>query len=322
MFLFLKIISFIFVLLLLLFGLDYIYYSGLLNNKNLKSSYVSHNSINAEVLVHGPCEPLWMVNPAILDSVAQINVYNLALSHSDFADNYLHLHLYLKNNIPPKIVLLYVTPESIDKRFNAFNTYRFIPFLNDDTVKETLKEMDPDFFKFAKIPFIRYTYFNKQITFQALQGLKHFISKKQKPYFENGFEPPAKIVWDNHLEDMQKQYPNGFEFRIDSLRMKYLKKTISLAQSKNIKIILYESPVLTESLAHLKNREYVIAQLQRLASETKVDLILFKNDQLSSSREYYISSLNLNEKGLRIFNDSLAKFLAKALNEKTDKKDY
>jgi hypothetical protein len=309
-------ISTLFVLLLLIvFGLDKLFYFGLLNNKNLKSSYVFQHSINSKVLIHGPCEPLWMVDPGILDSVAKINSYNLALSHSDFADNFLHLHLYLKKNIPPEILLLYVTPESIDKRFNAFNTYRFIPFLSDDTVKEVIKEMDSQFYNYSFIPFIRYAYFNKQITFQAMQGLKHFITKKEKPYFENGFEPPAKITWDNHLEDMQKQYPEGFEFKIDTLRIKYLKKIISLAKSKNIKTILYESPVLNESLEHLKNRNEIILQLQKIADESQTEFILFKNDYLSSSRKFYISSLNLNEKGLRIFNDSLAKFLDKEIKK-------
>jgi hypothetical protein len=310
-------ISVLFTLIIVsLFGLDRLFYFGLLNNKNLKSSYVFQQPINSEILIHGPCEPLWMVDPGILNSVSKINSYNLALSHSDFADNFLHLHLYLKKNTPPEILLLYLTPESIDKRFNAFNTYRFIPFLNDDTVKEVIKEMDPQFYNYSFIPFIRYAYFNKQITFQALQGLKHFATKKDKPYFENGFEPPAKIVWDNHLEDMQKQYPNGFEFKIDPLRIKYLKKIISLDKSKNIKTILYESPVLKESLEYLKNRDEIILNLQKLADESQTEFILFKNEYLSSSRDFYISSLNLNEKGLRIFNDSLAKFLDFELKKK------
>ena len=308
-----RIFLFVFTLTVILFLLDFLFTFGLLHNKNIKASYVSQQPINAEVLIHGPCEPLWMVDPKQLDSVSNINAYNLALSHSDFADNYLHLYLYLKHNIYPKIVLLYVTPESMDTRFNAFNTYRFVHFMNDDTVKQVVKEVDAGFYTYSTLPFIRYAYFNKQITFQVIQGLKHFVLKKQTPFFENGFEPPAKITWDNHLEDMQKQYPNGFEFKVDSLRLKYLKKIIQLAKSKKIKIILYESPVLAESLKHLKNREETILQIQKLAKETETDFILFKNEQLSSSREFYISSLNLNQKGLKIFNDTLANYLSAEL---------
>jgi ABC-type Zn uptake system ZnuABC Zn-binding protein ZnuA len=97
--------------------------------------------------------------------------------------------------------------------------------------------------------------------------------------------------------------------------LKYLKKIIQLAKSKKIKIILYESPVLAESLKHLKNREETILQIQKLAKETETDFVLFKNAQLSSSREYYISTLNLNQKGLKIFNDSLANYLAAELKK-------
>jgi hypothetical protein len=71
--------------------------------------------------------------------------------------------------------------------------------------------------------------------------------------------------------------------------------------------------VLAESLKHLKNREETILQIQKLAKETETDFILFKNEQLSSSREFYISSLNLNQKGLKIFNDTLANYLSAEL---------
>lgn len=286
-----------------------------MHNNNIKSSYISQKNINTDVLIHGPCEPLWMVDPEQLNSVSKIKAYNLALSHSDFADNYLHLYLYLKNNKAPRILLLYVTPESMDKRFNAFNTYRFVPFLADDTIKDVIKEMDNDYYPYSFVPFIKYAFFNKQITFQVIQGLKHYYNKKNKPFFENGFEPPAKITWDNHLEDMQKQYPNGFEFKIDTMRLKYLKKIIQLAKSKNIKTILYESPVLTESLSNLKNRNEVIAQIHKVANDMNIVFVEFKNELLSSSRKYYISSLNLNQKGLKIFNDSLAIFLKAELNK-------
>jgi len=310
-----RILLLAFSLTVILFLLDVLFTFGLLHNKNLKSSYVSQQKINADILIHGPCEPLWMVDPEQLSEVTNLKTYNLALSHSDFADNYLHLYLYLKNNKSPKILLLYVTPESMDKRFNAFNTYRFLPFLNDETLQEVVKDVDPEFYYYSKLPFIRFAYFNKQITFQTIQGLKHFFTKKEKPFFENGFEPPAKITWDNHLEDMQKQYPEGFEFKIDSIRMKYLKKIIHFAKSKKIKTILYESPVLTESLNYLKNREETILQIQQLANELQTNYVLFKNEHLSSSRKYYISSLNLNQKGLEIFNDSLANFLNKELKK-------
>jgi hypothetical protein len=292
-----------------LFVLDNFYSSSLRTNKNTKADYVSSTRIDAEVLIHGPCEPLWMVNPEQLDTLTGKKSYNLALSHSDFADNYLHLYLYLKNNKAPKLILLYVTPESMDKKFNTFNSYRFAQYLADDTVAKVVSECDVEYYKNTTVPYFAYAYYNKQITFNTLQGLKHKKDKRALPFFANGFEPPAKITWDNHLEDMQSQYPEGYEFKIDSLRVKYLMKTIKLAKQYGSEIILYESPVLTESLKNLKNREETITFIKKLAAKENVDYVLFKDEDLSSSRSNYISSLNLNAKGLLVFNDTLAQFI-------------
>lgn len=289
--------------------LDSFFYSNLRANKNTKADYVGTAKIDADVLIHGPCEPLWMVNPAQLDSLTGITSYNLALSHSDFADNYLHLYLYLKNNKAPKLILLYVTPESMDKNFNTFNSFRFAQFMSDDMVRGVVKECDANYYKVNRFPFMKYAYYNKYITFNMLQGAKHKTEIQRLPFFVNGFEPPAKITWDNHLEDMQSQYPNGYKFKIDSLRVKYLNKIIDLAKSHGSEMVLYESPVLKESLSSLSNREETLMFVKKIASKKNVQYVLFEDEKLSSSRENYISSLNLNSKGLVVFNDTLAHYI-------------
>ena len=79
----------------LLLGTSKLYDFCIEQNCNLKLSYVLKSPVNADILFHGPCEPLWMVNPHIIDSIVHLKSYNIALSHSDFADSYLHLYFYL-----------------------------------------------------------------------------------------------------------------------------------------------------------------------------------------------------------------------------------
>lgn len=308
-----KLIAKIILSLLILFGvlkgMEKLYAFGLLNNKNIKINYVSSNVVDADVLIHGPCEPLWMIDPALLDVQTKYKSYNLALSHSDFADNYLHLYLYLKKNKAPKYMFLYVTPESMDKKFNTFNTYRFAAHIEDSVVANVVKENDPAYFKWSKFPFMKYAYYNSNITFDVVQGFKHYYNNKSLPYYPTGFEPPAKIVWDNHLEDMQHQYPKGYKFIIDPLRSKYLKKTIDLAKSKGITVILYESPVLKESLSSVVNRDEVIMEIKKIAENAGVTYKQFDDLPLSNSRDFFISSLNLNTKGIKIFNDTLSNYI-------------
>jgi len=113
-------------------------------NMNIKLAYLAESEEEYETVILGPCEALWAVNPTYFDEIANTTSYNLSLTHSDFEDNLLHLHLYLEQKPAPKYLLYYVTPESMDTYWNTFNTYRFSNFLDDDFVAEVVAEKDPD----------------------------------------------------------------------------------------------------------------------------------------------------------------------------------
>jgi hypothetical protein len=294
---------------IILIILSAVYHFGLLNNNNLKASYVQKSAIDATILFHGPCEPLWMISPKRMDKITGLKSYNLALSHSDFADNYLHLYLYLKNNKAPQFLFLFVTPESMDKQYNTFNTYRFAPFIGDAVVDNVLKECDNDYYKWTTIPFMQYAYYSNNINFNVLQGLKHYYYNDTIPYNADGYEPPFVMKWDNHLEKLIHLYPNGYHFKWDNLREKYLRKTIELAKKYHINVYLYESPILKEALPHQPNRDVTIARIKKLASEYDVNYIQFNNMKIAESRAYFMSTLNTTIKGSEIFMDTLGSYI-------------
>jgi hypothetical protein len=265
--------------------------------------------------VLGPCEPLWMVDPEIITKKTKLTCYNLANSHSDFADNYLHLHLYLQNNKTPTYLLLFLTPESFDTNYNTFYSYRFSSFLKDTLVAGTVKECDKGFYAYASIPFIKYTYYNHQTFFNALQGWKHYLTKKALPYYPDGFEPPAKIAWDNHYENLKKKYPKGYVFSWDTLREKYLYKLLWLCKEKRIDVILYESPILQEIALNQPNRSDFLKQIHFIAKNMDFPFISFQNLPWAKERKNYISPMVTNLQGSRLFSDTLGGYLNSAIKK-------
>ena len=288
---------------------------GIKHNLNIKSSYVSVHKIDADVLVLGPCEPLWMVAPELITKKTGLSCYNLANSQSDFADNYLHLHLYLQKNKVPNYLLLFVTPESFDLNYNTFYSYRFSAFLNDTVVANTVKECDKDYYTWSKIPFMQFAYYSHQTFFNTLQGWKHYFTKKSQPYYSDGFEPPAKIVWDNHYENLKKKYPKGYSFTLDSLREKYLYKTLLYCKDNNIKVIMYESPILWETTQNQPNRADFIAQINNVAKNTHIPFISFQNLPMAGDRKNYISPMVTTLQGSFLFSDTLGGYLNSILKK-------
>ncbi len=290
-----------------LFVLQKVFDLGIKQNLNLKASYVASHEVNADLLVLGPCEPLWMVSSEVLTKKTGLSCYNLANSHSDFADNYLHLKLYLQNNSDPKILLLYVTPESFDTNYNTFHPYRFAPFLNDEEVSETVKDCSPAYYAWRYVPFLRYGYYSHETFFEALQGWKHWLSGKEKPYYPDGFEPPAKLVWDNHHENLKKLYPKGYSFSWSQNREKYFLKILELCKEKSIEVVLYESPILKEITDYQVNRALFLEKIQHLAGENTY--IKFDNIPWAGDRKYFISPMVSTLEGAYLFSDTLGGWL-------------
>lgn len=305
----LKLIISLLFLLLALSGMEKLYTFGLLHNKNSKAAYVSSGTLSEDLLFHGPCEPLWMIDPDVVDTITGLHSYNLALSHSDFADNYLHLYLYLKHQAAPRYLFLYVTPESMDEQFNTFNTYRFAAFLGDAVVDSVVSECDPGYYRWSSWPFMRYAYYNRQINFSVLQGWKHWLSGRNVPYYPSGYEPPKQVKWDNHLEAFNALYPKGYRFQWSNRREKYLRKLIVLAKKHGVSVYLYESPVLKEALQYQPNRVETIERIQQLAKEEGVEYVQFTDLKMAESRDCFMSTLNTNLKGSAIVNDTLAHFI-------------
>ncbi len=288
---------------------------GLKHNLNIKSSYVAAHKVNADLLVLGPCEPLWMVSPEILTKKTNLSCYNLANSHSDFADNYLHLHLYLKNNTTPKYLLLFVTPESFDLNYNTFYSYRFASFLNDTVIENTIKTCDAKYYPWKNYPFMKYAYYSHQTFFSALQGWKHYFTKKALPYYMDGFEPPAKIVWDNHYDNLKKKYPKGYYFTLDTLRETYLYKILGFCKEKNIKVILYESPILKETRINQPNRADFLSLINTIAKNAEVPFVSFQDLSLAEGRKNFVSPMVTTLQGSYLFSDTLGGYLNHTINQ-------
>ncbi len=254
-----------------------------------------------------------MVDPLVLDSALHLASYNLAVNQSGYADNFLHLYLYLKYNRAPKVLLLYVSPEAMEEANDIFAAYRFIPFIGDSVVDGVIKERDPGYARWIEIPFMRYSYYNTFVTFNAVQGARYFIQARKYPFHLNGYEP-NNAPWDSTLEYFASKHPEGKEILWSSGAEKYLIKIIMLAQQKNISVMLYNSPVLNEYKLYRLKREDIAAKINSLSVEYHAEYLNFDTMKIADNRRYFSSPLLTNTEGARIFSNVLAAVLRDKIN--------
>jgi hypothetical protein len=318
--------------LLLLVALEKVWDFLIKENKNIKLSYAVQGGLENELLIHGPCEPLFTISPKYLDSLTGFKSYNYALRHTDFADNYLHLYLYLKHNKAPKQMYLYVTPESFDARFNAFHTFRFAAWLEDSLVNDVVEVMDPDYHKYSWIPFLKYAYYNTYKTFDALQGFKHWLSSGKDPYFADGHVPHGSTDYtvepelepehekSGYIAPTTLSYANGNEvaqlkdggtyyeiydsvqtFVWDEKREKYLRMIITLAQTHGVEVVLYESTPYLGSIISQPNRQEFIEKTHAISKQYDIEYLLFDTLEVGAHKSNFVCPLILGEDAGKVF---------------------
>ncbi len=315
-----------------LFCFDKLFSFLIQENRNIKLSNVMKGNLDYDILFHGPCEPLFTVDASKIDSLIQIKSYNYALRHTDFADNYLHLYLYLKANKAPKQIYLYVTPESFDARFNSFHTYRFAPYLKDSIVSEVVKDMDPDYFEKSRFPFMRFAYYNSYKTFNAVQGFKHYLQDKSGAYFKDGhiahpdnefhkkpdgYIAPKHLIFSGNLNVTEltdssiyyELYKKRQLFSWDPKRASYLTKIFTLCGKHEIKLILYESPAYWPSIADQPNRNQFLQRTDSIAKKHNSEYLILNDNDIIHDKKNFVCPLILSVKGtqpfLQMFSDSI-----------------
>ncbi len=295
-------------LVLLLWGMEKGYDFFMKRNVNLKSSFVSNHRIDAKVLFLGPCQTLWMMEPDTFQKYTGLKAYNLATVHANFAESKVMLWLYLRVNKAPQYLFLYVSGESVDGSFTVFNTYNFPQFMDEPWIRDVIKEQDPAFYRYSFIPFMKYAYYNEFVNFNLVQGVKHTLAGKEIPYFANGYVHPHDVVWDGRLERFKAENPQGRTFKWKPEEIKNLKDLVNMAKKNNIRLVLYESPMLNEVKPFLANRDEIKNKISSFAEENFVDYWVFDTMKISNSRTCFFSILNTNDKGSAIFNKVFAEY--------------
>lgn len=286
-------------------------------NPELKACHVTQTPVNAEILVHGSCEPEYMIDPDVIDSVTSLKTYNLASDHSDFADNFLDFYLYLKKQKDPRYLFLYVSPPAFDKNVsNIFQTFKYVSFMDDPVVYYTVKENDPYFTTVSNIPFVRFSYYSHFTMSKIAWGAGSFmLNSHSEPKHPNGFRPPIPRA-NNPLNEFWSLMPEGGKYTWFDIREKYLRKIIELAQKHHIIVTLYESPAYFGNQPVPTNRGEFEEKIRRIANEYHVQYLKYDDLEMAKDPSNFFTTVNMTYKGAMEF----SRIFATSINEKVIQK--
>lgn len=226
----------------------------------------------------------------LLDSLTGLNGINLGANGSGFKDNYLVLSLFLKTNQINKL-FLQVDMTSLNSKTsfsNEFHAFTFLPFWEEEEVKEVLKEeiplLDNPMSEIA--PQWRYFYFNKYFSpKEVLRRLQ--VSKTQRDSYSQAKGGIASEETTQKVREI-KAYP--LPKTADPTDWGYLIKIKTKAEATGIEVIFFTAPRYQDSQAELKT---ILASLPNRK--------IFPDGFDSSDQGLFYDQGHLNEKGRKLF---------------------
>ena len=284
---------------------------GLDNNKDMKSSYIVRADIDAGILLHGDCHPELGLDPQALKPFSNLSFYNLGSINSNFGDNYLFLHHYLKHHKKPKAILMHVFPGSFDSSYyNTFNTFRFVHLLNDKETVSTVKELDPGFAKMSFVPFSKYSYYSNFTFYKTLKGYLDYFNLTHGTFrHPDGHRPPMH-KWEGTMGMFKHE---KVWFKWSASNEKYLMKIVALAKAENIKLVFFEMPYYFGAKPYFINYEERLERIKAISSNHNIPFYRLHSSPFQSDSTNYSSAYAVTSKGTKQLNELFGQFVRDSL---------
>lgn len=260
-----------------------------------------------------------MLDIVTLEKSTQLKGINLAASGSGFAENYLLLKQFSKNN-SIRTLIVQVDLYSLDAK-NAFgypfHDYLYLNKMNEPDVDSIYRDnVKPSkYYMWKYIPFSKYMEFSNFFSlYKVLKGgyecSSSFLDTTGGSFLVNGSEAEEKEVKADKNATFKKRF-------IEQKDLNYLLKIISFAQSKKIKLLFYTAPEYAKSFALQGNREAIFTTISALAQQNSIPYYNFDVASVALCQDFtnFKDNTHLNKKGSLLFSqqfgDSLNTILSK-----------
>jgi hypothetical protein len=256
--------------------------------------------INPDVFIQGSSRAKVQYSTFILDSVLDINSYNMGMDGSLFDVQYLRFKECLINGIIPKFIIQNVDYEFIESNDKAYLPGFFLPYLNNDNFKEQIKtEHFLPAYK-TTLPIFKYAGELKVVTVGLLEAsnLHHFYSDRHKGYVNQDFK------WDgSHFEKRKRTQKEKQPFNLDNDSL--FRNFLTECNQHQIKVIMVYSPAYCKLNDYL-DTEKIFDYYKAIAKKYEIPFLNYYDDNISFDKANYHNATHLNKTGAELFTTKLA----------------
>ncbi len=277
-----------------------------------KSQYLNYDewneiydgNINADVIILGSSRAYKMVSPKIIDSVCNVNSYNLGLDGYHFPFQFTKLKIYLEHNQKPKVIIQIVDHFTIQQRENLFNVTQFLPYMSDTLLTNQMKQYEGLKWDDYMLPYKQYSGRPTIIAAGLAEflNLKQFSSPKYKGYF-----PKRNGDWETRFDTELQTSKKNKTIKMSDKTINQFEDFIELCISENIQLFIVYAPEYKDFQKYLNNRGMVTNFYKNYSQKAKSTMYFdFKDHYLTRDKIYFYNPTHLNKKGSELFTKALA----------------
>lgn len=292
------------IFIIILSTLDFFVTKGL--QKTKYGDYKEWNDIysgnmNSDIIINGSSRAWVHISPRIIDSILNVNSYNLGIDGYSFNMQYGKYMEYLQYNNKPKLVIQTLDITTLSKRDDLFNYQQFLPYIYNQNIKKITKNFIGFSFFDYNFPFYRYRNFSEIIKV-GLQ--EYFVSTDLDNGKYKGYLGMDK-KWDNSFDDYKKNNPQGIEMKLDLESIELMDAFLFNCKNYNIEVIFVFTPEYLESQQFINNREEIFNLYFGFAKKYKLSFFDYSKDTISYQKKYFYNSQHLNKEGSEIFTEKM-----------------
>lgn len=297
---FLRISIFLLIVLVGAWAIDFVISYRLRQNEN--RMYAGWNAMYQDTMKYdlvvngGSCA--WAhYSPIILDTILNINSFNLGIDGSSVNRHILKYENFSRLHQRPKYLI-----QNIDIGTMAithgYEREQFFPYFFYD--RELINAFDKyEQFTFAEkyLPCYRYLGYD-EVLLEALfrDNKKHYIEKLTKGYYGREY------VWD--ASELNKM--DSITISIDSIAVDLFIEFLEVETSKGVQILLVYSPVYSGVVDKMTNQEEMQQMYSHIAEQFSIPILDYTTMAICNDTNYFYNGTHLNKKGAELFTTQLA----------------
>jgi hypothetical protein len=289
-----KTITYFILITLILFGLRYLHYKGLLRQTSgyygkYNTAFINKNDFN--LLILGSSRAEMHYNTKIIDSLTGLNSFNLSLAGATPQVAFAALKAYLLNSKAPEYLIYEIDYHFLKYKsteVKEFNNY--FPFLSNPELRVQFNKIDPRIDHFYLNPYYSFPFMGFKNLSTSLHGWlnipNQIDSLYYKGYFKESLRPSLKFA----RTDPYFSY-------FDITNRNYLDSIITICKQNKTQLSLVSSPIFAGGIVDLKNKKQIILQINNIAKSNQIHYFDLSSLSFCNQRNLFIDHYHMNYLG-------------------------